>query len=55
MMSAGSVHRGGLCRDNHTIRDLERGIHSESGVNSGDWCDTDPVSTRDCKVSHRGG
>ena len=47
-----SAHRGGRCRDNHTMRDLERGIYSESGVNSGDWCDANPVSMRDCKAFH---
>ena len=42
-----SAHRGGQCRDNHTIRDLEGGIYSESGVNNGNWCDADLVSMRD--------
>ena len=38
------------------MTDLERGDYSESGVrSSGDWYDHDPVSTRDCKASHRGG
>ena len=50
-----SAHRGGQCRDSHTMRDLERGIYSESGVNCGDLCNTDPMSTRDCKASHKGG
>ena len=36
--------------------DLERGDYSESGVrDSGDWCDADLPSMRDCKASHRGG
>ena len=36
--------------------DHERGNYSESGVcSSGDWCDANPASMRDCKASHRGG
>ena len=50
-----SAHPRGQCRDNHTMRDLERGECSESGAHSGDWCDADLVSMRDCKVSHKGG
>ena len=30
------MYQGGQCRDNHTIRDLERGIYNESGVNNRD-------------------
>ena len=37
------------------MRHLERSEYNESGVHSGDWCDTDPVSMRGCKASHRGG
>ena len=38
------------------MTDPERGDYSESEVrNSGDWYDTDPASTKDCKASYRGG
>ena len=37
------------------MRDLEKGEYSKSGVNSGNWCDTNSVSIRGCKASHRGG
>ena len=38
------------------MRDLDKGDYNKSGVHSsGDWCDVDPVSMRDCKASHKGG
>ena len=50
-----SAMRGGALGQSHRL-DYERGIYSESRVHgSGDWCDADPASMRDCKASHRGG